>query len=84
LSLNSCADLGVFVANPKNSNDNHIYASFANVVADVAAFREFTNCGLLGAGTAVGMMEQLALCLGDLNDADKANLAAQPEGMSFE
>ena len=60
------------------------YASFAGVVADIAVFCEFTNADLLNEDTAVGMMEQLAFRLGDLNDTDKANLAAQLVRLSFE
>ena len=62
----------------------NVYASFASVVADIAVFCEFTNADLLNEDTAVGMMEQLAFRLGDLNDADKANLAAQLERLSFD
>lgn len=60
------------------------YVSFASVVADIAVFCEFTDADQLGEDTAVGMMEQLAFRLGDLNDADKADLAAQLERLSFE
>lgn len=58
--------------------------SFASVVADIAVFCEFTDADQLDEDTAVGMMEQLAFRLGDLNDADKADLAAQLERLSFE
>jgi hypothetical protein len=61
-----------------------VYESFASVVADVAVFCEFTDADLLNEDTAVGMMEQLAFRLGDLDDADKANLAAQLERLSVE
>jgi hypothetical protein len=62
----------------------NVYASFASVAADIAVFCEFTNADLLSEDAGVGMMEQLAFRLGDLNDADKANLAAQLEQLSFE
>jgi hypothetical protein len=62
----------------------NVYAIFARVVADIAVFCESTNADLLNEDIAVGVMEQLAFRLADLNDADKAKLAIQLEKVSFE
>ncbi|WP_323144376.1 hypothetical protein [Massilia phyllosphaerae] len=62
----------------------NVYTSFANIVADIAVFCEFTSAGMLNEDTAVGMMEQLAFRLSDLNDTDKARLAARLVHLSFE
>jgi len=51
--------------------------TFAAVVIDVAVLCEFTGPDLLDEDTAVPMLEGLASRLGDMDDAERAGLAAE-------